>query len=172
MIALKVQGLVDVRVGSGAYVIRLPGELDQPGFTVTAFEITEARLLFEGEAASLAAKNITDEELVRLDKLVQQMDDENRNAGITEKADHEFHVLIAQATRNAAIANTIEEYWRLRNTSPECALLHAKARFNSVGRAPISQPQALHARPKHAPTGKLLSSNALDLPSQKNGALT
>ena len=53
MIALEVQGLVEVRIGSGAYVRRLPGSSDrEPGFHATAFEVTEARLLFEGEAAA------------------------------------------------------------------------------------------------------------------------
>ncbi len=66
MIALEVQGLVEVRVGSGAYVRRLPGKEDIPGFNITAFELTEARLIFEGEAAALAASQITDEELAEI----------------------------------------------------------------------------------------------------------
>src|SRR5687768_16370253 len=74
MIALEVQGLVDVGVGSGAYVKRLPGTSDKaPGFHATAFEVTEARLLFEGQAAALAAEQISDEELVELDGLIVQM---------------------------------------------------------------------------------------------------
>ncbi|MCP5397662.1 MAG: FadR family transcriptional regulator, partial [Sphingomonadaceae bacterium] len=63
IIALEVQGLVEVKVGSGAYVKRIPGKQDKPGFGITAFELTEARLLFEGDAAALAATQITDEEL-------------------------------------------------------------------------------------------------------------
>lgn len=42
MIALEVQGMIEVRVGSGAYVRALPSEADAPGFTVTAFELMEA----------------------------------------------------------------------------------------------------------------------------------
>lgn len=132
MIALEVQGLVDVRVGSGAYVRRLPGIDDRPGFNVTAFELTEARLLFEGESAALAATHITDKELDELEVLVRQIADENRRPGVSENADKAFHMLIARATRNLAIVNTIEEFWRLRSTSPECALLHAKARAANV----------------------------------------
>ncbi len=132
MIALEVQGLIDVRVGSGAYVRRLPGVEDRPGFNVTAFELTEARLLFEGESAALAATHITDKELDDLEALVRQIADENRRPGVSENADRAFHMLIARATRNLAIANTIEEFWRLRSTSPECALLHAKARAANV----------------------------------------
>ena len=55
IIALEVQGLVEVRVGSGAYVKRLPGRDDVPGFGISAFELTEARMMFEAEAAALAA---------------------------------------------------------------------------------------------------------------------
>jgi GntR family transcriptional repressor for pyruvate dehydrogenase complex len=132
MIALEVQGLIDVRVGSGAYVRRLPGIDDRPGFNVTAFELTEARLLFEGESAALAATNITDAELDELEALVRQISDENQRRSVSENADRDFHMLIARSTRNLAIVNAIEELWRLRSTSPECALLHAKARAAKV----------------------------------------
>ncbi len=132
MIALEVQGLIEVRVGSGAYVVRLPRDKDKQGFDITAFELTEARLLFESEAAALAATQITDAELESLKNLVHRMDDENRLPGVSEEADHDFHMLIARATRNTAIASTIEYFWRLRSTSPECALLHAKARTANV----------------------------------------
>lgn len=132
MIALEVQGLIEVRVGSGAYVLRLPGQEDTPGFNVTAFELMEARLLFEGEAAALAAVHITDEELDQLDALVKQIADENRKPGVSENADHAFHCLIAAAARNSAVAGVVEEMWRLRSTSPECALLLEKARTANV----------------------------------------
>ena len=132
LIALEVQGLIEVRVGSGAHVVRAPGVDDSPGFNVTAFEVTEARLLFEGEAAALAATVITPATLDRLDLLVRKIADENRAKGSTEHADREFHLLIAESTGNAAIARTIAELWRLRNTSPECALLHEKARSANV----------------------------------------
>jgi GntR family transcriptional regulator, hexuronate regulon transcriptional repressor len=132
IIALEVQGLVEVRVGSGAYVKRLPGDEDTPGFNITAFELTEARLLFESEAAALAASQITDEELAELEQRVKDIALENQSSNGTEEADREFHLTIARATRNSAVVRTIEELWRIRATSPESALLHAKARFANV----------------------------------------
>jgi GntR family transcriptional regulator, hexuronate regulon transcriptional repressor len=132
MIALEVQGLVEVRVGSGAYVKRLPGKEEFPGFNVTAFELTEARLLFESESAALAATQITDEELAALAQRVEDIALENQTEGGTEEADREFHLAIAQATRNTAVYQAIEELWKLRSTSPESALLHAKARFANI----------------------------------------
>src|SRR5439155_5655496 len=70
VIALEAQGLVEVRVGSGAYVRQTPGEQQPLGFGITAFEVVEARLLLEGEASALAATQINDDELATLDALV------------------------------------------------------------------------------------------------------
>lgn len=128
MIALEVQGLIEVRLGSGAYVKRLPGTEDRPGFNATAFELTEARLLFEGEAAALAASQITEEELGELDELVVRIADENQQPKFSDAADRDFHLAIARASRNAVIVDTVERLWDMRSTSPECALLHEKAR--------------------------------------------
>lgn len=151
VIALEVQGLVEVRVGSGAYVRRLPGKEDIPGFNVTAFELTEARLLFEGEAAALAAAQISAEELAMLEQQVRDIAAENRSGGGTELADREFHLTIARATRNSAIANSIEELWNLRANSPESALLHDKARTANVKPVVDEHTAILNALRDHNP---------------------
>jgi DNA-binding FadR family transcriptional regulator len=117
LIALEVQGYIDIRVGSGAYVRRVPGREDHPGFAITAFELTETRLAFEGEAAALAAKHISDDEITKLEALLVDMTAENLRAKVTEDADREFHMTIARATRNAGIVLMIEELCRLRSTS-------------------------------------------------------
>jgi GntR family hexuronate regulon transcriptional repressor len=132
VIALEVQGLVEVRVGSGAHVVRTPGKTDIPGFNISAFELTEARLLFEGEAAALAASSITNEDLEEMDDLVDAIATENRDPGGSDKADREFHLAIARATRNTAVYDVIEHLWALRYTSPEAALLHEKARTANI----------------------------------------
>lgn len=132
IIALEVQGLIEVRIGSGAYVRRLPGSEDLPGFNVSAFELTEARLLFEGEAAALAATQITDEELAEIEGLVEAIARENNDPRGSEKADRAFHLAIAKATRNGAIHDAIERLWDLRASSPEAALLHEKARTANI----------------------------------------
>ena len=131
IIALEVQGLVEVRVGSGAYVRALPGNT-AVDFGITAFELTEARLLFEGEAAALAASQITDEEITALEHLLGDIERENKEPILTEVSDRKFHLTIALATRNAAIVRTIEDLWNLRSTSPECALVYTHARAADV----------------------------------------
>ena len=132
IIALEVQGIVEVRIGSGAYVVRLPNESDDPGSGLSAFELTEARLLFESEAAALAATQATAGELEEIAGLVKQIARENRNPRGAERADREFHLAIARATRNSAILAAVTSLWDLRETSAEAALLHEKARSANI----------------------------------------
>ncbi len=70
IIALEVQCMVEVRVGSGAYLFSLQNDGRQSHFNVSAFELTEARLLLEGEIAALAATTITAAVLARLEELL------------------------------------------------------------------------------------------------------
>ena len=121
-----------MRIGSGAYVKKLLGAADAPEFNVTAIELTEARLLIEGEAAALAATNLTDDGLNQLDALVARMADEREGESAQFAANKAFHLLIARGTRNAAMIHAVEELWRMHASSPESALLHDKARDAKV----------------------------------------
>jgi DNA-binding FadR family transcriptional regulator len=130
MIALEIAGLVEVRSGSGVYVREQrgrPGDLAEtqgPG----PFEILEARRLIEGETAALAAQRISAAQLLRLQELLDEMSEENLRETITEKADEEFHCLIAQAAGNSALSATITWLWQLRNESPISTHFHQRVR--------------------------------------------
>jgi len=152
IIALEVQGLVEVKVGSGAYVRRLPGSEDLPGFNISAFELTEARLMFEGEAAALAATQITEEEIAEIERLVTEIAHENNDPRGTEQADRAFHLAIARATRNGAIHDAIERLWELRSSSPEAALLHEKARTANIKPVVDEHTAILEALRAHDPS--------------------
>ncbi|MEL7782891.1 FadR/GntR family transcriptional regulator [Citromicrobium bathyomarinum] len=132
IIALEVQGLVEVRVGSGVYVLSASEAAQDGGQDVSAIELTEARLLVESEVAALAAAQITDEELRELEELVDQIEEENKTPDGKEEADAAFHLAIAKAARNSALFETVERLWGLRRTSREAALLHEKARHANI----------------------------------------
>lgn len=132
MLALEVLGLIEVRLGAGTFVVRLPGESDAPRFNVSPFELLEARLVFEGEAAALAALQITDEEIAWLEKLVLAIQEQNEEQIAEENADMAFHMAIARATRNVAVEKTVEDLWLQRWSSPECNLLLEQARTANV----------------------------------------
>lgn len=129
LLALEVMGVVEVRIGSGAYVLRLP-EDEQPtsAAEVTPMELAQARLIFEGEAASLAAVNITDEELARLDAAVTEMRREDGTFEDWQAALTDFHMTMARATRNTAVERGVRDLWDMRSRSPECRRMLEEAR--------------------------------------------
>ncbi len=133
MIALDIQGVVEPRHGSGIYV-RTAAPTDPQGaeLDIGPFELTEARRLFEGEAAALAAATITEEELGELEKLVEQIKEENKRKTQEERADRAFHVAVAKATRNSAIVGVIEQLWDLRYKSSLCRKILDRARSTGV----------------------------------------
>jgi GntR family hexuronate regulon transcriptional repressor len=100
-----------------------PRDLD-----IGAFDQAEARRLFEGEAAALAATLITDEELAYLETLVAEMNSDKSTKEQSELADRQFHISIAQATRNSAIVRVVENTWDLRYKSRLCMQMLEKAR--------------------------------------------
>lgn len=119
-IALEAIGLLDIRVGSGVYVLKNAPDASQAMPDVSAFELTEARSAIESEAAALAAVSITDEELDRLDQIVCQMESESDpNEHLASDSDRQFHLTIAGATKNNAILETVERLWRIRTEKPD-----------------------------------------------------
>jgi DNA-binding FadR family transcriptional regulator len=132
MIALEVKGLVEVRVGSGAYVRAVPVSNSPYNYVINSFELTEARLYFEGEATALAAIHITRAEVAGLNRLLDAMSDGNDPTNSSHEADRAFHLTIAKATRNTAMLAAIESFWRVRSISPECGLLQRNARSEEL----------------------------------------
>lgn len=115
IIALEVMQRVEVKTSSGVYVLETASEKDKDSEAkVSAFELTQARALVEGEAAALAAQSITEEELEALHKTLVAMEQ-----GIeAEKADREFHLIISKATKNNAVLLAVEKFWQLRDSQP------------------------------------------------------
>ena len=109
IIALEVRGRVEVKTGSGVYVIEQQ-ETSVKTKEISAFELTQARALIEGEIAALAAQSITDEELAQLKQTLIAME----KGLYVEQADREFHEIIARATRNKALEYAVANLWDLR----------------------------------------------------------
>lgn len=129
LIALEMLGMIEARHGLGIYVtgnVRPVVPSSEVDVDVGAFELIEARRLFEGEAAALAATSIDEAQLAQLEAAMVRMHEEEEIAG--EEADREFHMIIARATGNGAIIATIETLWDWRNRSPLARNILARAR--------------------------------------------
>lgn len=131
IIALEVDGLVEVRTNSGVYVTALQPRGGKPHDTdVGPFELLEARRIFEAEICGLAAQLIDEAQIARLQELVADMESEDLLRA--EAADREFHMEIARVTQNSAMEKTISMLWDMRENSPQYALLTEKVRAAGV----------------------------------------
>lgn len=125
-IALQTLGYIRIKTGSGVYALD-PAEREDQGLPdVSVFELTEARSLFESEAAALAARQVSDETLHRLGELVETMSsDDPQWEEASQQADREFHLTIAAASGNAAVQFVIETLWKIRTELPAVREVHA-----------------------------------------------
>jgi len=140
IIALELAGCIEVR--GGVYVSTSGNSGLSSDLSVGPFDILETRILVEGEAAMLAASRITEEELKDLREALKAMVQENEEEPICEKADENFHMLIARATHNEALVSTCEHLWSLRNSSPVSARILEKVR-QSGSRPRIEEHQTI-----------------------------
>ena len=113
LVSLQTLGRVEIRTGSGVYVCDGAGLRVSSQFATSAFELTQARLLIESEAAALAAPEIDDETLGRLQGLLAQIRDSASDEE-ADLADRDFHLAIATATGNGVVRQVVESLWRQR----------------------------------------------------------
>ena len=112
--ALEVVGLIECRQGEGSYIkASFQDNLFEPLSIMFMLEgsnqeeILELRKIMEVEAAGLASKRITDEQLLELKELTQKFlncDDEDINSEI----DKNFHYKIAECSGNVLIFDILK----------------------------------------------------------------
>lgn len=129
-IALEAQGWISIRVGSGAYV--KPRPVDAHGVLpdVSAFDLTAARTMIEGEAAALAASRVTSAELEELEQLLGAMSAPNVDDRTASEADRKFHLAIARISGNPVIEYCVHLVWRMRNELPRVQKVYARVCHN------------------------------------------
>ncbi len=124
LIALEIGGYVEVRVGTGVFVAhpKLGRQLDEEEShagvrtsfgDIGPFELVEARILIEPECAALAAQHASEQQLAEIAIASRSMHGSNTPG----THDRGFHVAIAEASGNAALAATVSHLWELRERS-------------------------------------------------------
>lgn len=144
VIALEVEGLLDVRVGSGIYVARAgsPSRGADLGGASGPFEVIRARWMIEGECAALAAKHGTDAQLRAIRKAHADLQREAKRHHNPLDADRAFHVRIAQATGNSALELVVQTLWDQR-VGPLYRALEVKLEYPAMAGETLSEHQAV-----------------------------
>jgi len=125
LIALEVEGWVEVRTGSGIYVQearqrngQAPARANGHGGDHADWgplQVMRARELVEAEVAALAARHARKTQVAAMQDALQSMR-EDAAAGVEPRSgDEAFHTAIAQACGNEVLADTVRSYWNARH---------------------------------------------------------
>lgn len=119
LIALEIDGLVDVRVGLGVFVNTAPAANSQAAGLADPgpFEVLSARYLIEGETAALAARDGSARDHARIRETLQLMADEVTASGNGLNADALFHLRMAEASGNGALVHLVHQLWSFRESA-------------------------------------------------------
>jgi len=117
LIALEVEGYIEVHMGSGIYVCppspAPEGEIDL-STEEGPLELIRARAMLEGEVAYAAAKNAKKPQIDAIEEAFQQMI-ANTKAGTNPlEADRLFHIRVAEATGNSVLVGLVTQLFDAR----------------------------------------------------------
>lgn len=131
LIALEVQGYIEVRMGSGIYVCDAPPPRQE--FDLSAeegpLELINARALLEGEVAAVAARVGRKPQFDAIAEAIALMTAEAKAGSVPIEADQLFHIRVAEATGNGVLVGVVRRLFDLR-LGPLFGQLHSH--FDSI----------------------------------------
>ncbi|WP_034916875.1 MULTISPECIES: transcriptional regulator ExuR [Erwinia] len=128
IIMLEVEGFVEVRKGSGIHVMSnqqrhlVVADSGSEFGTAGPFELLQARQLIESNIAEFAATQVTRQDIMQLMEIQEHARQEDRFRD--SEWDLKFHIQVAQATQNSALATIVEKMWSQRLHNPYWRKLH------------------------------------------------
>lgn len=117
LIALEIDGTIEIRMGSGIYVLstsKPAGNGRSLGESPT--ELMQARAVIESAIIVQAAAVVTDETLASLHAILDAMEDDITNARKPIEQDRAFHVTIARSAGNTLLADIVTNLFDERHS--------------------------------------------------------
>jgi GntR family transcriptional repressor for pyruvate dehydrogenase complex len=109
LIALEVEGLVEVRMGSGIYVRQVEGAAARKVTAEGPLEIIRARQLIEAELAAHAARVMKKPQVAGLREAIALMEQDVAAGHKPTQGDRLFHARIAEASDNSVLLRVVGE---------------------------------------------------------------
>ena len=111
LIALEVEGLIEVRMGSGIYVRTADSRAARPVSAEGPLEIIRARQLIESELAAHAARHMKKAQIAGLREAIVVMERQVADGQMPTRGDRLFHTRIAAASDNSVLLRVVGELW-------------------------------------------------------------
>jgi DNA-binding FadR family transcriptional regulator len=116
LIALEVEGWVEVRTGSGVYVLDRSHRTPAPAEAVEwgPLELIRARRVVEGETAAMAATLARRKDVDAMTRAIESMREQAERHIMPLEGDRSFHLAIVDACGNAVLSETVQGFWDSR----------------------------------------------------------
>lgn len=119
LIALEVEGFVEVRTGSGVYVLQVPpraaaGTAAPHPSEWGPLELIRARRVLEGEIAAIAATTARRKDITAMSQALDAMVEDAGKGILPLQGDRDFHSAIVQACGNSVLIDTVQRFWDAR----------------------------------------------------------
>ncbi|WP_431098396.1 FadR/GntR family transcriptional regulator [Polaromonas aquatica] len=122
LIAMEVEGWVEVRTGSGIYVLdrNMPAGPDNHVRTQIAadewgpLELIRARRVVEGETAAMAAAQSRSRDIAAMAEALESMKHDANRGVMPLDGDRAFHTAIVEACDNVVLIETVQNFWDSR----------------------------------------------------------
>lgn len=125
ILLLEVEGILEVRKGSGIYLKRIDTDiLTRDINDIGPFELIQARQLLESAIAGMAASTVTKPDILRMREALELERASINQGKLDYSGDEQFHRLIAEATQNSILVDTVRDLWDKRARSRMWAQLH------------------------------------------------
>ncbi|MBV8623261.1 MAG: FadR family transcriptional regulator [Herbaspirillum sp.] len=129
LVALELEGRVEIRMGSGVYLTRMAAPevhetaapADEMGNSLT--DIMGARVVFEGAIAALVAPLAKPRDLKALRAIYQTMEQQCQAGHSPAAADRDFHMRIARMAGNEVLVQTVARLYDERQDPISAKLL-------------------------------------------------
>ncbi len=123
LIALEVEGWVEVLTGSGVYVLDRTAAVAKAGAARAAkiapdewgpLELIRARRVVEGEIASMAATHAKRKHIDAMGKAIASMKADADKGVLPLDGDRDFHSAIVESCGNVVLIETVQRFWDSR----------------------------------------------------------
>jgi DNA-binding FadR family transcriptional regulator len=119
LIALEIEGRVEIRMGSGVYVCAASttaGSLELAALGESPTELMQVRAVLEGSAVALAAARVSRPGMARVKASLDAMRVEIDRGRPPIEADRRFHVAIAEMTGNSLLVRLVGDLFDGRHS--------------------------------------------------------
>lgn len=146
LIALEIDGRVEIRGGSGVYVCAKAvggGGAATSSLGESPAELMQARVVLEGAVITLAAARVTKTGLQRVEEAMLAMREEHVSGRGPVDADRRFHLSIAEMAGNSVLSDLVGQLFDGRH-SPIAARMSGQVESTNTWQSALGEHEAIY----------------------------